>query len=400
MTVFRTLAMGVVTGLLMACGGGGGGSSSTVSPAPAPNTATDTPSSAPAEHWGLSRASAASVDLSQADVEAILDHLFSDAATQSALVSKDGYVVGERYADGFDADSLGTSWSVAKSFYSAAMGVAIEEEHFSSVTQKASTVLTEFVGTDKEDITIEQILRMRSGLAANTDVFFSGDQTAHALANTLVTTPGTQFSYSNANSQLFEPLIRRATGMDAHSYLTEKILRPIGIDPANVGLWLDATGTQPMSYCCIDMRPDDFLRFGLMFARDGRWQDTQVVPESYVSASLSPVGFYGYQWWSMNEAYFGSPVRGDVKSAIGLNGQRILVWPEHDIVVVVLTKYQHFANQGYVLDLDGDTLNFPNTCTGRNSCSAASGDLASTGDPVPTYDLQALVELMVDLVDE
>ena len=224
MTVFRTLAMGVVTGLLMACGGGGGGSSSPVSPAPAPNTATDTPSSAPAEHWGLSRASAASVDLSQADVEAILDHLFSDAATQSALVSKDGYVVGERYADGFDADSLGTSWSVAKSFYSAAMGVAIEEEHFSSVTQKASTVLTEFVGTDKEDITIEQILRMRSGLAANTDVFFSGDQTAHALANTLVTTPGTQFSYSNANSQLFEPLIRRATGMDAHSYLTEKIL--------------------------------------------------------------------------------------------------------------------------------------------------------------------------------
>ena len=188
--------------------------------------------------------------------------------------------------------------------------------------------------------------------------------------------------------------------MDAHAYLTEKILRPIGIDPANVGLWLDDTGTQPMSYCCIDMRPDDFLRFGLMFARDGRWQDTQVVPENYVSASLSPVGFYGYQWWSMNEAYFGSPVRGDVKSAIGLDGQRILIWPEHDLVVVVLTQYQHFANQGYVLDLDGDTLNFPNTCTARNRCPAAAGDLASTGPPVPTYDLQALVERMVDLVVE
>ena len=45
--------------------------------------------------------------------------------------------------------------------------------------------------------------------------------------------------------------------MDAHAYLTEKILRPIGIDPANVGLWLDDTGTQPRA-CCIDMRPDDF----------------------------------------------------------------------------------------------------------------------------------------------
>ena len=180
---------------LTACGGGGSSSPTT----PAPNDTTNNPPSAPAEHWGLARAGAASVDVSQADVDAILDHLFSDAATQSALVSKDGYVVGERYADGFDADSLGTSWSVAKSFYSAAMGVAIEEGHFSSVTQKASTVLTEFVDTDKEEITIEQILRMRSGLAANTDVFFSGDQTAHALANTLVTSPGAQFSYSNAN---------------------------------------------------------------------------------------------------------------------------------------------------------------------------------------------------------
>lgn len=385
---------------LIGCGGGGSSSSATPPALPASDSAASTPPSAPAEHWGLSRASAASVGVAQTDVDAILDHLFSDAATQSALVSKDGYVVGERYADGFDADSLGTSWSVAKSFYSAAMGVAIEEGHFASVNQKASTVLTEFVDTNKENITLEQILRMRSGLAADTDVFFSGDQTAHALANTLVTPPDTRFSYSNANSQLFEPLLRRATGMDAHAYLTEKILRPIGIDPANVGLWLDDTGTQPMSYCCIDMRPDDFLRFGLMFARDGRWQDTQVVPENYVSASLSPVGFYGYQWWSMNEAYFGSPVRGDVKSAIGLDGQRILIWPDHDLVVVVLTQYQHFANQGYVLDLDGDTLNFPNTCTARNRCPAAAGDLASTGPPVPTYDLQALVERMVDLVVE
>ena len=381
--------------ILTGCGAG----SSSETPANSIQ-ATNNPPPAPSEHWGLARAGAASVDVSQAGVDAILDHIFSDAATQSALVSKDGYVLGERYADGYDVDSVGTSWSVAKSFYSAAIGVAIEQGFFSSVNQKASEILTEFVGTEKENITIEQILRMRSGLAANTDVFFSGDQTAHALANALVAPPDTEFSYSNANSQLFEPLLRRTTGMDAHSYLIEKILRPIGIDPANVGLWLDSTGTQPMSYCCIDMRPDDFLRFGLMFAREGRWQGTQVVPESYVTASLDPVGFYGYQWWAMNEAYFGSPVRGDLKSAIGLNGQRILVWPEEDIVVVVLTKYQHFANQGYVLDLEGDTLNFPNTCTGRNSCSAAAGDLASIGPPEPTYDLQVLVELIADLVVE
>ena len=90
---------------LIGCGGGGSSSSATP-PAPPSDGAASTPPSAPAEHWGLSRATAAGVGVAQTDVDAILDHLFSDAATQSALVSKDGYVVGERYADGFDADSL------------------------------------------------------------------------------------------------------------------------------------------------------------------------------------------------------------------------------------------------------------------------------------------------------
>ncbi|NCF44046.1 MAG: serine hydrolase [Proteobacteria bacterium] len=381
---------------LFACGGGGS-SGSTINNLDSDAVATTPPAADVTEHWGLSRVSARDVSLQQAEVDAVLDHIFSDAATQSALVSKNGYVVGERYADGFDAASLGTSWSVAKSFYSAAMGVAIEEGYLTSVTQPASTVLTEFIGTEKESITLQQILRMRSGLASNTNVFFSGDQTAHALANTLTSAPGSGFDYSNANSQLFEPLLARATGMDAHSYLSEKILRPIGIDPANVGLWLDETGTQPMTYCCLDMRPDDFLRFGLLFARNGRWQDTQVVPADYVSASLNPVGFYGYQWWAMNEDYFGEPVRGDIKSAIGLNGQRVLIWPEHDIVVVVLTQYQHFASQGYVLNLQSGTLNFPDTCSGRNSCIGVGGRQGSTGPQVPTYDLHDLVEMIVDL---
>lgn len=383
---------------LLACGGGGGGGSSMLPNGQSPEV---TPvSNEPQQHWALSRVAPASLDLVPADVDAILDFVFTDLATQSVLVSKDGYVVGERYAQGFSAEDLGTSWSVAKSIYSAAMGVAIAEGYFTSVSQRASDLLTEFVGTDKEEIVLEQILRMRSGLASNTDVFFSGDQTAHALANTLTNAPGTAFDYSNANSQLFEPLIRRATGLDAHSYVIEKILRPIGIDPVNVGLWLDETGTQPMTYCCIDMRPDDFLRFGLLYARDGMWEGTEVIPEGYVTASLTPIGFYGYQWWAMNEAYFGRAVRGDIKSAIGLDGQRILVWPEQDIVVVVLTQYQHFANQGYVLDLEGPDLNFPNTCTGRNRCPAAAGEDVSAGPVVPTYDTHTLVELIVDLVQE
>ena len=159
--------------LVAGCGGGGGGGggggaavadSGGVQPTEQPTSSV--------EDWQLPRATAASVDLAQGDVDAVLDHVFTDQATQAVLVSKNGIVVGERYAAGFSANSLGTSWSVAKSFYSAAIGVAIADGSLMSVSQSASSVLTEFTGTDKEDITIEQILRMRSGLASNTNVFF------------------------------------------------------------------------------------------------------------------------------------------------------------------------------------------------------------------------------------
>ena len=86
---------------------------------------------------------------------------FSDAETQVAFVSKNGVIIGERYADGYGAKSLGTSRFVAKSFSSAAIGVAIAEGRFTSVAEKASIVLDEFVGTDKKAITLEQKLHMR-----------------------------------------------------------------------------------------------------------------------------------------------------------------------------------------------------------------------------------------------
>lgn len=373
--------------LLNGCGGGSGNGQA------AANVSTNTGSAvnqALPLSWNLERKRANELDTTSANVDAVLDHIFTDRATQAVVISKRGYVIGERYADGYDNNSLGTSWSVAKSFYSALMGIAVEEGWIQSTQQRASEFLTEWSDSDKADITIAQILSMRSGYDGNDQVFFQNDQTAYAINLPLTSTPGTRFAYSNANSQLMEPLLRRATGVSAHDYLQSKLLQPLGIE--NAGLWLDATAQQPMTYCCIDLKPDDFLKFGLLYARDGQWDGTQIVPASYVQKSFdahSPS--YGYQWWLLNEAYFGSQVPITIYAALGLNGQKIYLWPAADIVVVVLTQYQHSANQGYVLDLSDEGTNFPNTCSARNSCPG------STGSPVPTFDQLQLVKLIDNL---
>ena len=376
----------------IACGGGGGGSSAAQLPTNTTATAASNTAIAPTNNttpatqsWDLRRVSPSVANTSQANVNAVLDHIFTDQAVQSVLVSKYGLTIGERYATGYDKDSYGTSWSVAKSFYSAAIGVAIDEALIGSVDDKVSDIITEWQNTDKADITLKQVLQMRGGYSNQDNIFNTSDQTAHAISFPLASTPGTQFSYSNANSQLFEPILSRATGLSAHQYLANKVLAPIGINTNSVGFWLDATGTNPMTYCCLDMRPDDFARFGLLFARGGAWDGEQIISPNYVSQSMIANGAYGYQWWVLNSAYWnGRQVPIDIIAALGLNGQKIYIWPEQDIVIVVLTKYTHSANQGYVLSV----TNLPNTCTARNTCRGAQDS------EVPSFDQYDLISLI------
>lgn len=126
---------------------------------------------------------------------------------------------------------------------------------------------------------------MRAGFG-NTDEFFEQfDQSQVALDQPIIRTPDSMFQYSNNTSQLFEPLLLRATGMNAHQWLTEKILKPIGIDETAIGLWLDPTGVNPMTYCCIDMRADDFARFGVLFANGGTWDGDMIVSAESIPAS-------------------------------------------------------------------------------------------------------------------
>ena len=144
------------------------------------------------------------------------------------------------------------------------------------------------------------------------------------------------------------------------------------------------------------MRPDDFARFGLLYARNGNWQGEQIVSSDYVVQSmLATSAPYGFQWWILNDTFYGGsqpPI--DITAALGRDGQKIYVWPQKNIVIVVLTKYIHAMNQGYVLDLRPDVLNFPDTCTGRNTCSG------SQGPAVESYNELELIGLIQALDNE
>lgn len=340
--------------------------------------------------WALPRSVPADQDIAPCAVAGVLDLIYTDTAVQSALLLQAGKVIGERYAEGYDIASLGTSWSVAKSLYSAAIGTAIDQGHIASLEQEASDFLNEWRGSDRERVTIRNILEMRAGLSDPASFFKQADQTEAALAVQRVRAPGTQFEYSNATSQLFEPIIRRATGMNAHDWLWQTILEPIGVDRNAIGMWLDPTGANPMTYCCLDMRPDDFARFGVLYANGGTWNGERLISATYINESLSAQSpFYGFQWWVMNAAYdrLGRQPPINVVAAHGLEGQHIYLWRNANVVLVVLTKMEHDPTQGYVLSL----TNFLSTCQARNTCPGAEGRL------VPTYDDRALLRRLAEM---
>ena len=261
---------------------------------------------------------------------------------------RDGVIVAEWYADGAGPDSWVASWSVAKSFASAAVGIAIEEGKIPGVDEPMTTWYPAFAGTEREDMTLEDVLQMGSGLdwvenydpeaLAESDIIRmvvgERDQLTYAASQPAEVAPGTRWSYSSGDTMLLSGVIEQATGMPADEYATEVLFEPLGLERAE--WWRDGEA-HTLTYCCFDSTSRDFARFGQLYLQNGLWGDEQVVPEDWVEDSLVPSASsaeagepYGYQWW------LGEPegIDEDVFAAVGHDGQWIYVIPGLDMVVV------------------------------------------------------------------
>ena len=307
----------------------------------------------PESEWR--KASAKTFELDSARVKYLFDLTFEDSATQGAALFVNGKLVDEKYADGFDKDSVATSWSMAKSFYAALIGISIDRGEINSLDDKVSQYL-DYFKDDRRDITLRQLLNMTSGLEMPADehekMFFTKDHLAYAKKIDLDKVPGEKFEYNNVNSMLLADILFRATGVPADTLLNERILKKIGMD--NITLWKDSAGN-PLTYCCIDTTVRQYARFGLLFARGGKWRDQQIIPRKFVdqtfelewseipSESLQVKRGYSLHWWISRY-----DKQAKIFNASGKFGQYIFVDPKNDTVFVRVTKYH--PTGGNVID--------------------------------------------------
>jgi CubicO group peptidase (beta-lactamase class C family) len=315
------------------------------------------------------------------EISHYLDSLLPTTHTAAFLVIRNDSMIYERYFDGFNEKSLLPSNSMAKSFTSTLLSIALDEGKIRSLSEPITNYLPELGERDPRfsQITIQHLLDMRSGLAFREGRYDWKDQSIrlalkpHLEKNLLkakIAQPPGKFRYQSINTQLLGLIIERATGERLYSYMEKKLWKPLGAEEH--ATWnVDGRRTkQVLTSAGLNATIRDFAKLGRLYLNKGNWEGKQVINEDWVNNissidSMDVYGGYKNQWWSkmasrsftseeealyfQTHTHFATPVsnsqevyrvnyRIEAFSAIGFMNQQIFVYPKKKLLIVRLGK--------------------------------------------------------------
>ncbi len=291
------------------------------------------------------------VGMDSSALMSVYDYLAEpDIETRGAAIIKNGCIVAEAYFGVYNENTRHHSFSVAKSFLSATVGIAIEEGYVPGVDQLAYEAFSEWqtpeTEPEKQAITVQDLLTMRSGLEWDESDYFgdgvndayemgaTDDYLAYALAKPSINDPGTVWNYSSGDSMLLSGIVEYYTGAPAYDLALEHLLEPIGIPDIT---WSHDPEGHTVGGWGVRATVREFAKFGYLYLNEGNWDGEQVVPAQWVEDSTSPaVAHYGYQWWLLPalNGYQNSDIPEDTFIAWGIYQQQIFVIPSLDLLVV------------------------------------------------------------------
>ncbi|OQW42889.1 MAG: serine hydrolase [Proteobacteria bacterium SG_bin5] len=262
--------------------------------------------------------------------------------TTGVVILRENRIIAERYAEGFGPFTAQRTWSVAKSITGTLVGIAAKRGAV-SVGERARVPEWQHPGDPRAAITLDQLLRMASGLhsatAGNrTDALYFGGTavTEEAPHWPIEAKPGTRFRYANNDILLAMRSLRAALGEEAYrDFPKTALFAPLGM--RHTVAETDWRGNY-VSSSQIWTTARDLARFGLLYLNDGVWNGARLLPEGwrhYVTRASGPQpasGFgYGATFWLMRGT---AGVPEDAFSANGNRGQYVVIVPSRGIVIV------------------------------------------------------------------
>jgi CubicO group peptidase (beta-lactamase class C family) len=284
-----------------------------------------------------------------------MSELLRRTETNGIVVLKNNTIVYEKYFQGNTHLDKNTSWSLAKSFTSALVGIAITDGHVSSVNDLVTKYLPELKQSGYRNVPIKHILQMSSGVNFSENYDEPSSDINELLPKLFLQMKsikqvvrdfpserrsGESFHYMSLDAQILGLLVERATGQSISTYFENKLWNPLGAEAD--AFWLTDNHKTELTFCCVNAILRDYAKFGLLYLNNGYFNGKQIVPQAWVKESVIPdspylkagvtseeYGRWGYQyqWWIP----IGS--EGDY-SAVGVWGQYIYINPQANLVIV------------------------------------------------------------------
>ncbi len=311
----------------------------------------------------VARGNGATTELSygpETSLPRTVDTWIKDRNVTALVVLKGGEIVYENYFLGTGPDDLRISWSVAKSYLSALVGILLEEGTIDSIDDPVTRYAPALKGSAYDRATLKNVLQMSSGVVFDEDyldrksdinrmgrVIALGGELDDFTADLKESfaPPGDRWKYVSIDTHVVGMVVRGATGRSVADLLSEKVIAPMGLEHAPYYL-TDGAGTA-FVLGGLNLTTRDSARFGQMFAQKGRWNGQQIVPADWVKASTLPsaptaegkIG-YGYQWWIPQGSAEGTYM------ARGVYGQYIYIDTARNVVIATNAADRKFRESG------------------------------------------------------
>jgi CubicO group peptidase (beta-lactamase class C family) len=286
----------------------------------------------------------------------------------SVLIFKDSALVYENYFAGKDQingkklgvinhtrEDLHDCRSITKSVVSACIGIAIDQGLIKNVDDPIFNYLSDYSNlknVNNEKLTIRHLLTMSSGTKWNEQISYASLRNSetrmnlsrrpvrYILTRPIVATAGSRWNYNGGDTQLLAEIIKTASGKSVDKFAEENLFKPLGIKKYT---WLPLFRKHsiPAASAGLRMTSRDFLKLGLLYLNDGKWNDRQILSPEWVKQSTTRQIWrdeaqgkgYGYQFWTYTDII--NDYNYDITEAKGNGGNAIFISKSERLVVVI-----------------------------------------------------------------